>query len=172
MTITSRPATLRSAESARDEHVVAPGLWPHLPNLGLAALRVVTGLMFMQHGIQKHFGLLLSPGQPPFGHIAPFSAVWIAGALELVGGALIALGLLTRPVAFLLSGEMAVAYFTVHAKLGLFPIVNRGELAVLYCFVFLMFFGVGGGRFSLDQLFRHRHASRAEPLEAEEHSAV
>jgi putative oxidoreductase len=167
-----RPATLRSSEAARDDHVVAPMLRSHLPNLGLAALRVVAGLMFMQHGVQKYFGVLLAPGQPPFGHIAPLSALGIAGALELLGGALIVLGFFTRPVAFLLSGEMAVAYFTVHAKRGLFPIVNGGELAVLYCFIFLMFFMVGGGRFSVDQLIRRRRASREEPVEAEERSAV
>jgi len=172
MAITTRPATLRSHDAESHEHRVAPKLWSHLPNLGLAALRIVTGLMFMQHGVQKHFGLLLAPGQPAFGSLAPFSKLWIAGALELVGGALIALGLFTRPVAFLLCGEMAVAYFTAHAPRGLFPIVNGGEVAVLYCFVFLMFFSVGGGRFSVDQLIRQRQALHDEPAEAEEHIEV
>lgn len=113
-------------------------------------LRIVTGLMFMQHGAQKLFGLLPMPNMPPMGAPAMFSKMWIAGVLEFFGGALIALGLFTRPVAFLLCGEMAVAYFTVHAPRGLFPILNMGELAVLYCFVYLYFFAAGAGPYSID----------------------
>lgn len=160
MAIPTRPTTLRAGDTGNGEHIIAPGLRARLPNLGLAALRIVAGLMLMQHGVQKHFGLLLDPGQP-FTHPAPLSQMWIAGALELVGGALLALGLFTRVVAFVLSGELAFAYFLVHAPRGMFPILNHGELAALYCFVFLAFAGVGGGRYSLDALMlrRHRKAS-------------
>src|SRR5438552_2133297 len=92
------------------------GAAPWLPNAALAVLRVVTALMFMQHGLQKHFGLLLTPEMMPFhGPPALFSQMWFAGTLELAGGAILVLGLMTRIVAFLLCGEMAVAYFTVHA---------------------------------------------------------
>lgn len=121
----------------------------------LTLLRIVAGLMFMQHGVQKHFGLLLDPSQPFRGAPAFPSQMWIAGTLEIAGGALIVLGLFTRPVAFLLSGEMAVAYFQVHAKMGFFPIMNHGEVPALYAFVFLMFAAVGGGPYSLDGLFAH-----------------
>jgi putative oxidoreductase len=124
-------------------------------SITLTALRIVAGLMFMQHGIQKHFGLLLTPNQPYAGAPAPLTRLWLAGVLEIGGGLLLALGLFTRPVAFILAGEMAFAYFLVHAPRGLYPIVNGGELAVLYCFVFLALSGTGGGRFSLDGL-RHR----------------
>src|SRR5262245_31258183 len=92
----------------------------------LAALRIVAGLMLMQHGIQKHFGLLLPPNQPSAGSPAPLTRLWIAGVLEIGGGLLLAVGLFTRPVAFLLSGLMAFAYFIVHAERGFFPSVNGG----------------------------------------------
>ena len=124
------------------------------------ALRVVAGLMLMQHGAQKFFGLLLSPGAPAFkGPPALFSQMWWAGSLELVGGMALAFGLFTRPVAFVLSGLMASAYFLSHAPNGFWPILNRGELAALYCFVFLMFAAMGGGRYSLDRLL-HRSQQR------------
>ena len=148
---------MRADHLARNGDLITPRLWPHLPNVTLALLRVVTGLLFMEHGIQKFFGTLIPPGQPPMPVPGIFTQMWFAGSLELVGGALIVLGLFTRVVAFLLAGEMAVAYFTVHAKRAFFPIVNLGELAVLYCFVFLMFAAIGGGRFSLDHLFARRH---------------
>ena len=133
-------------------------IWPHLPNITLALLRIVAGLMFMQHGAQKLFHVLVPPTMqmPTF---PMFSQLWFAGVIELVGGALLVLGLFTRIVAFLASGEMAVAYFQAHAPQGFFPIVNQGELAVLYCFVWLMFAGTGPGRWSLDQLFARRHAT-------------
>src|SRR4029079_12619850 len=97
----------------------------------------------------------------------PFTQMWFAAALELAGGALIVAGLFTRVVAFLLCGEMAFAYFMVHAPRGLFPIVNQGELAVLYCFIFLTFAAVGGGRFSLDRVFFHRRTHSADVEERE-----
>ena len=118
----------------------------------LSALRIVTGFLFMQHGVQKLFGLLLPPDRPFNGAPEPFSMMWVAGGLEVFGGALIVLGLLTRPVAFLLAGEMAVAYFRSHAPEGFWPILNHGELAALYCFVFLALCAFGAGRFSIDGL--------------------
>ena len=116
---------------------------------GLALLRVVVGLLFMQHGGQKLFNF--PPAAPE--HIFPLNNLLrTAAILELGGGALILLGLLTRPVAVILSGEMAVAYFMVHAKRGLWPANNGGEVAVLYCFVFLYFAMAGAGACSIDSL--------------------
>jgi putative oxidoreductase len=106
-------------------------------------LRVVAGLMFAVHGAQKLFGFL-GGHQQPIG-----SLLWVGGVIELVGGLLIAIGLLTSWAAFITSGEMAVAYFMVHAKDGFWPILNKGELAVLYCFVYLYIACRGGGRYSV-----------------------
>ena len=106
-------------------------------------LRVVAGLMFAVHGAQKLFGFL-GGRQMPVG-----SLFWVGGVIELVGGLLIAIGLFTSWAAFIASGEMAVAYFMVHAKDGFWPILNKGELAVLYCFVFLYIACRGGGRYSV-----------------------
>jgi putative oxidoreductase len=131
-----------------------------VPQIGLALLRVVAGLMLVQHGLQKHFGLLLPPDMPFISAPAPFSQMWIAGTLEMIGGTLLALGVLTRLVAFILSGMMAVAYFQVHAPQGFWPILNQGELAALYCFVFLMFAAVGGGPYSVDGLIARRQSRR------------
>jgi putative oxidoreductase len=102
------------------------------------------------------FGALQPPGQSFSGAPDTFSMMWIAGVLELGGGLLLALGLLTRPVAFLMAGQMAVAYFMVHNPQNFWPILNGGELAALYCFVFLMYAAIGGGRYSLDQLIKSR----------------
>ena len=110
-------------------------------------MRLVVGLLFACHGGQKILGF------PPGGHGAPEGAMMILGAwIELAGGLMIALGFLTRVATFLSAGEMAVAYFMVHAKGGFFPIVNHGESAVLYCFVFLFIFFYGSGRLSLDAM--------------------
>lgn len=118
----------------------------HRPT-ALAGLRIITGLMFMQHGTQKIFSFP-AEARGPF---ELMSQMGIGGVLELVGGALIVLGLFTRPVAFLLSGMMAVAYFQFHAMAGgLFPMVNGGELAALYCWVFLYLAFAGPGAFSVD----------------------
>lgn len=119
----------------------------------LAGLRIVTGLMFMQHGTQKIFGFP-APARGPF---ELMSQMGIGGVLELVGGVLIVLGLFTRPVAFLMSGMMAVAYFQFHALSGgLFPMVNQGELAALYCWVFLYLAFAGPGAWALDQMLNRR----------------
>jgi putative oxidoreductase len=120
--------------------------------MAYAALRIVAGSMFLFHGVSKLFGW---PG-----HAVPFgSQLWVGGVIELVGGALIALGLLTRPAALLASGTMAVAYFQFHWKLefanwAFLPIVNQGEPAVLYCFVFLLIAIRGAGIWSLDRARR------------------
>ena len=119
----------------------------------LSVLRIITGFLFLWHGSQKLFGFPPS-GQPGGGSLPPLMVV--AGILEFGGGLLFLLGLFTRPVAFILSGMMAVAYFMAHAPGGFLPLVNKGELAVLYCFVFLYFVFAGGGEWSLDRLFRKK----------------
>lgn len=117
----------------------------------LALLRVAAGVMFMQHGAQKLFGVLGGMGGP--GQTAPVASLMgLAGILEFLGGLLIVFGLLTRPVAFVLAGQMAVAYFTAHLPNSFWPILNQGELAALYCFVFLYFSARGGGRYSVDAM--------------------
>ena len=128
------------------------------PGAAQAALRIVTGVMFMQHGVQKLFGWLLPPERAWNGAPELLSQMWFAGVLEVFGGALIVLGLLTRPVAFLLAGQMAVAYFQAHLPRAFWPIMNGGEPAVLFCFAFLYFFAAGAGPFSLDSMFRRKTA--------------
>jgi putative oxidoreductase len=110
-------------------------------------LRIVLALLFLSHGLVKLFGFPAGalPGQVPLLSLFGFAAV-----LELVGGAAILIGLCTRPIAFLLSGEMAVAYFMIHAPQGFFPTLNGGELAILYCFGFLYFAAAGAGPWSID----------------------
>ena len=115
-----------------------------------AALRIVAGFMFACHGAQKLLGWFNSPGQP-----SAFSQMWFGGIIELVGGILICIGLFTRPAALIASGTMAVAYFQFNWRLvfegsKFVPIMNGGELAVLYCFVFLVFALAGGGAYSFD----------------------
>ncbi len=123
-------------------------------------LRVVAGLLFLQAGGMKLFGWFggIPPqmgGQPPL-----MSQMGIGGILEFVGGSAILLGLLTRPVAFILSGEMAVAYWQFHAPHGAWPILNHGEPAVLFCFIFLYMAARGGGDWSLDALMSFRRRPR------------
>jgi len=118
----------------------------------LSLMRLVVGFMFMAHGLQKTLGLL--GGQ----QVTHLSLLGVAGYLELIGGILIMIGLFTRPVAFVLSGEMAVAYFYQHASASFWPIVNGGELAVVYCFIFFYLVFAGGGSWSLDALRRRRAA--------------
>jgi putative oxidoreductase len=129
--------------------------------LSLLLLRVVCGVMFFQAGALKTFGWFGGiPGSG--GAPAPLmTQVGIGGVMEVVGGILIVLGLLTRPVAFILSGEMAVAYWQFHAPGGFWPIVNHGEPAVFYCFFFLFLSAYGAGAYSLDALLRRRRSSGA-----------
>jgi putative oxidoreductase len=116
----------------------------------LSVLRIVAAFLFMQHGTQK----LLAFPVPRSSPTEFWSLSGAAGLLELVGGFLLLLGVFTRPVAFVLSGLMAFAYFIAHAPQNFWPIVNRGELAVLYCFVFLYLAAAGGGPWSLDRWLR------------------
>jgi len=112
-----------------------------------ALLRIVTGFLFFQHGLPKLLG--------GFGRPAPaelMSQMGLAGVIEVFGGAAIALGLFTSPIAFIASGETAVAYFQAHAPRGFWPVTNGGELAALYCFVFLYFAASGSGKWSVDAL--------------------
>jgi putative oxidoreductase len=120
----------------------------------LSVLRIVTGLLFLEHGTQKLLGF------PPSEHAFPplFSLMGIQGALELVGGFLIVIGLLTRPVAFILAGDMAVAYFMAHAPKGFFPTQNGGQLAILFCFVFLYLVFAGGGEWNVDARIARRRS--------------
>jgi putative oxidoreductase len=128
------------------------GLPPRWTGVLLSVLRIVAGLTFLEHGAQKLLGFPPSmPGMPP---VAPFTMLWTGGVLELVGGALVVLGLLTRPAAFILAGEMAVGYWTFHAPKSFFPAINGGDAAILYCFVFLYLSAAGGGPWSLDALWR------------------
>lgn len=118
----------------------------------LSILRIITGFLFLWHGTQKLFNYPPMPPLPPDAPQMPFGFLLFAGILEFGGGLLILLGLFTRPIAFILSGMMAVAYFIGHASGGFLPKVNGGELAVFYCFVFLYFVFAGGGEWSADRL--------------------
>jgi putative oxidoreductase len=118
----------------------------------LSILRIVSALLLMQHGAQKLFGFPAGPQPQPTPPL--MSLMGFGGVLEFFGGLLLLLGLFTRPVAFILSGMMAVAYFMAHAPQGFWPVLNRGELAALYSFVFLYLAAAGGGPWSLDNLRR------------------
>jgi putative oxidoreductase len=119
-----------------------------------ALLRIVIGFTFSLHGFQKLFGFFGGLGHGAHAHV--LSLMWFAGVIETFGGLLIILGLFTRPVAFLLCGEMAVAYFKQHAGRGAWPISNGGELAVIYCFIFLYLVYAGAGPLSLDRAVRKK----------------
>jgi len=116
-------------------------------------LRIVAALMFMSAGTMKLFGL---PSMPMAGSIPLISELGLAGTLEVFGGVLLLLGLFTRPVAFILSGEMAVAYFQAHFPRGLWPTLNGGQPAVLYCFLWLYFSAAGAGGLSIDSIIKSR----------------
>jgi len=119
----------------------------------LSVLRIVTALLFLEHGTGKLLGFpMTSMAFPP-----PWTLFWMAGLLELIGSLLLLIGLFTRPVAFLLAGEMAIAYWMIHAPESVFPIVNRGETAILFCFIFLLFVVTGPGTWSVDEKLLERH---------------
>jgi putative oxidoreductase len=114
-------------------------------------LRIIIALLFMEHGAQKLFGL---PVAMEGFTLSLFSLLGLAAILEFFGGLLLLLGLFTRPVAFILSGQMAAAYFIAHAPKSFWPVVNQGELAIVYCFVFFYLAFAGGGPWSLDRALR------------------
>jgi putative oxidoreductase len=134
---------MTSLSSSADTNATAV-LWT--PRL-LSVFRIVLGLLFLAHGLVKLFGF--PTGAQP-GVVPLLSIFGLAGVFELVGGAAIVLGIFTRPVAFILSGQMAVAYSMAHASQGFYPILNGGELAILYCFAFLYLAAAGAGSWSLD----------------------
>lgn len=120
----------------------------------LSILRIVTGLIFLLHGTMKLLGF---PADMPGGPPAPMTLMWIGGVLEMVGGFLVMIGLFTRPVAFLLAGEMAAAYWMFHFKPdNIYPTTNGGDAAILYCFVFLYLVFAGAGAWSVDAWFNRR----------------
>ena len=122
-------------------------LKPYAPQL-LSILRIMSGLLFLQHGTTKYLSIPVTK----MSGASPMTMGGAAGLIELIGGVLLVIGLFTRPVAFILSGTMAVAYFYAHFPRHFFPIVNAGELAALYCFVFLYISSAGGGAWSIDRL--------------------
>src|SRR6267154_3726607 len=130
----------------------------------LSILRIIVGLLYMEHGLAKVVGFPLQPNHKAYELFTLNPG--IQGLLELVGGLLLALGLFTRPVAFILAGNMAVAYFMAHAPRGFFPLLNGGELAIVYCFVFLYFWVAGGGEWSLDRLRGATSAPATSPSRA------
>ena len=151
----------------------------------LSVLRIMTAFLIMAHGAQKLFGYPAAPPPTPEQKAQQECAqkcappqqqqqqqqqsglpplILVAGILELFGGLLFLLGLFTRPVAFILSGLLAVAYFMAHAPQGFWPIINKGELAVLYCFVFLFFAAAGGGVWSVDWCIRRERGSHADAV--------
>ncbi len=124
----------------------------------LSVLRIMTGLLFLEHGTSKLLGF--PPGPSP----SMFALSWFAGMIELIGGVLVTLGLYTRAAAFIMSGEMAIGYFYVHAPKTFFPMLNGGDAAILYCFLFLYLAVAGGGAWSLDRLiFGDKSTRRLSP---------
>ena len=117
----------------------------------LSVVRIMVALLFLEHGTQKLLGFPAAQGGQALSMLSG-----VAGLLELVGGAFLALGLFTRPVAFIVSGEMAVAYFLAHAPRNFFPALNGGDSAILYCFLFLYFVFAGGGAWSIDAVWARK----------------
>ena len=113
----------------------------------LSVLRIIMGLMIIQHGMAKILGF---PAVASFANLSPFSLIGVAGLIELIGGALLIVGLLTRPVAFIISGEMAFAYFMAHAPKDFYPLINGGTLAIMFCFTCLFLSTAGAGPWSVD----------------------
>ncbi len=120
----------------------------------LSILRIVVALLFLQHGLSKLFGFPSPMAPPPL-----WTMEWFSGVIEFAGGVLLTLGLFTRPVAFITSGEMAVGYFMFHAPRSFFPALNGGDATILYCFVFLYLVFAGAGPWSLDALWLRKRRS-------------
>ena len=138
-------ASTLPSSGATSKATILPRSWaPALHSV----LRIVAGLLFLEHGTGKLLGF---PGGLPFIDKMPAGLLYFTGTIELVGGILIVLGLFTRPTAFVLSGFMAVAYFMAHFPMSFFPAINYGEPAVLFCFVFLYFAAAGPGPWSIDR---------------------
>jgi putative oxidoreductase len=143
------------------EHVWAPRV--------LSIVRFVVGLLFLEHGLTKLFGF---PPSPMFAHLhlssllGGFAPLWVQGVIELVGGVLVCVGLFTRPAAFILAGDMAVAYFVAHLPRSPFPELNGGDAAILYCFIFFYIFVAGPGSWSLDRLLWRPAISAETPAMA------
>ena len=139
--------TTPSARSASSPTAALDRFAPYV----LSIMRIMVALLFLQHGLSKYFGFPQAMDAFPV-----FSLVWFAALIELVGGILVALGLFTRIAAFIMSGQMAVGYFLFHAPKSFFPILNHGDAAILYCFVFLYLVFAGAGPLSLDALIWKR----------------
>jgi putative oxidoreductase len=141
------PAVSASAQSSA-------GTIERLAPYVLSILRIMVGLLFLEHGLSRLFGFPSPIPTPPV-----MTLYWFAGSIEFIGGILVTLGLFTRPAVFIMSGEMAFAYFHSHAPRGFFPILNGGDGAILYCFIFFYLAFAGAGPLSLDALLRrNKHA--------------
>ncbi len=125
----------------------------------LIIVRIMAGLLYLQHGLNKMFNFPATPTHVPYGDNMFSLVPGVAGVIEVFGSLLLILGLFTRPVAFIMSGEMAIAYFYAHQPRNFFPLLNAGESAILYCFIFLYLFVAGGGCWSLDRQLSHGRRS-------------
>ncbi|WP_051504224.1 DoxX family protein [Sphingomonas jaspsi] len=149
--------------------IVEPGGWSErYASEVLSILRIVTAALFLQHGMTKILGFPWSSASLP----SMWSLLWVAGLIELVGSLLLLIGLFSRPVALLLSGEMAVGYFMIHAPQSTYPMLNGGESAVLFCFIFLYIAFEGAGPWSIDAILKRKHSEAGDGYYAAKHQTV